>query len=151
MKKISRRLVFFLTAAAAALLVFCFLDMNHKVQPLTTAQLKDLITQTPAANLNIGLHQYHARSVWGESSAIISSFSIMTLKDGKITAYYTSPLSDDVLALLGQKNLPCPVYVQGRDFEVLGAPGRFLPFLGGFILALGGIYLLKRLKGTSAK
>jgi hypothetical protein len=56
-----------------------------------------------------------------------------------------------VLALLQQKGIACPTYVAGRDFEILGAPGRFLPVLAGFVLGIGGIYLLKRRGGEKAE
>jgi hypothetical protein len=74
---------------------------------------------------------------------VFRSFSIDVRKNGKTTRYFA--LADEAtVALLAQKGIACPTYIQGRDFEVLGAPGRFLPFLGAFVMAIGAIFLFKR-------
>ncbi len=51
-------------------------------------------------------------------------------------------MDDTTLALLKEQGIKCPTYVQGRDFEVFGWPGRLLFPFCIFILAIGGVVLL---------
>jgi hypothetical protein len=48
------------------------------------------------------------------------------------------------MAMIKAQGFTCPIYVQGRDFEVFGWPGRFLPVFCVFVLAIGGVVLLRR-------
>jgi hypothetical protein len=48
------------------------------------------------------------------------------------------------LAVIKEKGVACPTYVAGRDFEILGAPGRLAVFLATFVLAVGLAFSLKR-------
>jgi hypothetical protein len=63
--------------------------------------------------------------------------------NGKRT-YVSAPVDDATLALIKEQGIKCPTYVQGRDFEVFGWPGRFLPVFCIFILAIGGVVLLRK-------
>jgi RNA polymerase sigma factor (sigma-70 family) len=142
-QKISRRLVLFLTVAAAGLLVFCYLDMNHNVGHLTGAGLRDLINQGAPDNLKVSIMEGHNRSIWREYPTMYRHFWVEVGPGGK-TAKYTADVDETTLALIAQKGISCRTYVAGRDYEVLGTPGRMLPFLAAFILGISIIYLLKR-------
>ncbi|MGB7745950.1 MAG: sigma-70 family RNA polymerase sigma factor [Verrucomicrobiia bacterium] len=142
-KKISRRLVLLMTIAAAGLLVFCYLDMGHKVVFLSSDEVRDLINQSAPGELRGSITVSHYRSLWGDSPEVHRSLSVAVSKHGKTTRYW-APMDETAVALLAQKGIACPTYVQGRDFEVLGAAGRFLPFLAAFVLAIGAIFLFKR-------
>lgn len=143
---LSRRAILLTTLAASALLVFCFLDMRHNVGHLTPAQLRELITQSVRSELTANIMETHPRSVCGDSSNTIRTFSIEVNKDGKKRSYLV-PVDEGNVQLLAQKRIACPTYVQGRDFEVLGAPGRFLPVLAAFAIGLGAFFLVKRSSG----
>ena len=143
--RISRRLVLFLTIAAAGLLVFCYIDMRHNVARITAAEARDIIiNETAPGSLRASISVSHYRSLFHESPETYRTFLVEVLKSGKPVSSYWVPVDDATVALLAQKNIPCPTYIEGRDFEVLGAPGRFLPFLAAFVLGIGAIYLIKR-------
>ena len=72
-----------------------------------------------------------------------SNFWIRLRENGK-RACFSAPVDDATLALIKAQGIKCPTYVQGRDFEVFGWPGRFLPLFCIFILAIGGVILLRR-------
>ena len=59
-------------------------------------------------------------------------------------AKYTADVDEATLALIAQKGISCRTYVAGRDYEILGTPGRMLPVLAAFVLAISVIFLLKR-------
>ncbi len=70
-RRISRRLVLFLTIAAAGLLVFCYTDTNHNVGNLTGAGLRDLINQSTPGKLKVSIMEDHYHSLYRESPGII--------------------------------------------------------------------------------
>jgi RNA polymerase sigma factor (sigma-70 family) len=145
----SRRFVLFMTLAAAGLLVFCFTDTNYNVGSLSPAAFQSLINENAPSELRVSIMEGHDRSIWGDSPEISRSFWIEVRKNGKV-AKYSAGLDEAARALLAQKGIPCPTYVQGRDFEVLGAPGRFLPLLAAFVLAVGVVFLLKQRRSARA-
>jgi hypothetical protein len=147
-KRNSRRFVLLMTIAAGALLIFCFLDTRHNVGHLSLQQVHDLISKSAPGDLRINITVSHYRSIWGESPETFRTFLVQELTGGKKT--YWAPVDDAAVALLAQKGINCPVYVQGRDFEVLGMPGRFLPFLAAFVLAIGAIFIFKRRRFANA-
>lgn len=140
--RISRRTVPFIAVAAAGLLIFCFLDTNHNVKGLKPDEVRELIAQAAPGDLRVCITVQHYRSIWGESRDVFRQFRIEDRRPGKKAVYFT--LVDDAsVALIAQKGIPCPTYYQGRDFEVLGAPGRFLPVLAAFVLAIAILFLIK--------
>jgi RNA polymerase sigma factor (sigma-70 family) len=141
--KISKRAIWLITAAAAGLLVFCYLDTGHNIRFVSPAGLRDVINQNAPGDLSASIEVYHARSIWGESSNILQSFTVMVQTDGG-AARYSADVDDATKALLAQKGVACPTYIQGRDFEVLGMPGRLLPLMAAFVMGISGIFLLKR-------
>jgi hypothetical protein len=70
-------------------------------------------------------------------------FWVEVHQNGKV-AKYIANADDATLGLIAQKKINCPTYIAGRDFEILGTPGRFLPFMAAFVLAIGLIFLFKR-------
>lgn len=142
--RISRRLVLFLTVAAAGLLVFCYTDTNHFVGQLTGAGLRDLINQSAPGELKVSIMEGHNHSLIPprEYPTMYRYFWVEVGKDGKV-AKYTADVDEATLALIAQKGIPCPTYVAGRDYEILGTPGRMLPVLAAFVLAISAIFLLK--------
>ncbi|MGH7992054.1 MAG: hypothetical protein ACREDQ_00945, partial [Limisphaerales bacterium] len=142
-RRISRRLVLLLTFAAAGLLIFCYTDMGHNIKYLSPAELRDLINQSTPGELRVNILVEHYRSLWHESPDTYQSFDVEVRKDGK-TARYVANVGGATVALLAQKGIACRTYVAGRDFEILGTPGRMLPVLAAFVLAISVIFLLKR-------
>jgi len=147
-RSILRRLIVLLTVAAAALLVFCYMDMRHNVVQLSADELHSLLNKTAPADLTASISVSHYRSLWGESPEMFRTFSIEARKDGK-KMNYSAAVDAASLTWMEQKGITVPTYVEGRDFEVLGAPGRFLPLLAAFVLATGLIFLLKRARAAS--
>ncbi len=123
--------------AAAGLLVFCYLDTHHNVVHLSPDEIHDIINASNPGELRISI------SVCGESPNVYRYFLMIVRRDGKTTTY-SSPVEESIMALLAQKGIACPTHIRGRDFEVLGTPGRCLPLLCAFVLAIGAIFLLKR-------
>lgn len=142
-KRISRRLVLFLAAAAAGLLFFCYTDTNHNVGRLAGTELCDLIDQIAPGELKISIMEGHERSIWREYPERYRYFFVEVRKNGQV-AKYTANVDETTLALIAQKKISCPTYISGRDFEILGTPGRFLPFLAAFVLAISVFFLFKR-------
>ena len=91
----------------------------------------------------------HYRSLLHESPDTYRSFWVQVRKNGKTTRY-SAPVDETTLALITQKGIACPTYVAGRDFEMLGTPGRLLPLLAAFVLAIGAIFLFKRHRAASS-
>jgi RNA polymerase sigma factor (sigma-70 family) len=144
-RKISPRLVFLLTVAAAALFTFCFLDTNHATRIFVSpAELREAIGQNDPKQLQASVTESHNRSLFGESPEVTRSLRIV-VGEGRKRIIYFAGADEETSALLKEKGIECPTYVQGRDFEVLGTPGRLLPILAAFVLAVGGVFLVKPL------
>jgi hypothetical protein len=56
--------------------------------------------------------------------------------------YYISPPDEPTLALLAEKGMACPTWVQGRDFG-FGLPNRWVSLLCISILAAGAAFVLR--------
>jgi hypothetical protein len=138
-----RRVILLLTIAAGALLVFCYFDMRHDLRRVDAREVKDIIEKNDPQNLRVHISVSHYRSLWEESPDTYRTFLVRLTKDGQKTTYL-APVSEEAVSLLARKGIACPIYVQGRDFEVLGTPGRHLPFLTAFVLAIGAIFILKQ-------
>jgi ribosome-associated translation inhibitor RaiA len=118
----------------ACLLGLVLSDTNKKVQNITTAEVQKMVADSKGNEIQFSISQYQSG---------YSHFFIMLRENGK-RILFSAPVDDATLALLKEQGINCPTYVQGRDFEVLGWPGRFLPFFCIFILAIGGVVLLRR-------
>jgi RNA polymerase sigma factor (sigma-70 family) len=142
-RKISKRLILLMTATAAGLLVFCYMDMGHNVHFVSPAKLRDVINQNAPDKVNASILMYHDHSIWGEAKEWFQC-TFIQIRENNETERYQAEADDATKALLTQKGIVCPTYIQGRDFEVLGSPGRFLPLMAAFVMAISGIFLLKR-------
>lgn len=143
LKRTLRRWLLFLTIGAAGLLVFCLTDTHYKVSHLTGVELRDVINQTPPGELKLSIMTGHEHSMFHEYPSMYRYFWVQVTRDGKVS-WYTANVDEATTALIAQKGLACPTYVAGRDYEILGTPGRMLPVLAAFVLAIGSIFLLKR-------
>ncbi len=118
----------------ACLLGLVLSDTNKKVQHITAAEVQQMVVDSKGREIQFSISQYQSG---------YSDFWIMLRENGK-RAYFSAPVDDATLALIKEQGIKCPTYVQGRDFEVFGWPGRFLPVFCLFILAIGGVVLLRR-------
>lgn len=140
---LSKRMLFFVTLAAAAVMVFCFFDMRRNVVRVSTTELHQIIERSDSKTLRASISAAHYRSMWGQSAEMYRHIFLEATKGGKKTTYLAK-LDEKSLAMLAARSIACPTYVQGKDYEVLGTPGRFLPLLAAFILGNGGLFLVKR-------
>ena len=119
----------------ACLLALVLSDTNKKVQYITTAEVQKMVMDgkgKKAESFCITQYQNGCSNFW------------ISLRENGKRAYLSAPVNDATLALLKEQGIKCPTYVQGRDFEIFGWPGRLLPVFCIFILAIGGVVLLRR-------
>jgi hypothetical protein len=135
--KKKKRLVLWVVIAmigTACLLVFGLFDSNWKVQHMTAAAVQKMVMDGNGKEGDFSVLQYQNG---------YSYLWIVLQENGKKTKII-APLDDTTLAMIKAHGIKCPTYVQGRDFEVFGWPGRLLPIFCVFILAIGGVVLLRR-------
>ncbi len=135
--KTKKRVVLWVVIAmvvAACLLVLVLSDTNKQVQNITTAEVQKMVAESKGKDIQFSISQFQSG---------YSHFFIMLRENGK-RVVFSAPVDDATLALLKERGIKCPTYVQGRDFEVFGWPGRLLPVFCIFILAIGGVVLLRR-------
>jgi hypothetical protein len=133
-----KRLVLWLVVAmigTACLLGLVLSDTNKKVQYITAAEVQKMVVDGKAKEAEFFCIMQHQNGC--------SNFWIALQENGKRTNF-SAPVDDATLALVKAQGIKCPTYVSGRDFEVFGWPGRFLPVFCIFILAIGGVVLLRR-------
>jgi len=118
----------------ACLLGLVFADTNHKVQHITAAEVQQMVADSKGKEIQFSISQYQSG---------YSDFFITLRENGK-RVLFSAPVDDATVALIKEQGIKCPTYVQGRDFEVFGWPGRFLPVFCIFILAIGVVVLLRR-------
>ncbi len=118
----------------ACLLGLVFADSNHQVRHITAAEVQKMVADSKGKDIQFAISQYQNgyRDFW------------ITLRENGKRTYFSAPVDDATLALIKDQGINCPTYVQGRDFEVFGWPGRFLPVFCLFILGIGGVVLLRR-------
>jgi RNA polymerase sigma factor (sigma-70 family) len=119
---------------AAGLLLFGFLDTNRNVQHLTTAEVQKMVVDGKVKQAEFSLLQYQNGYDY---------FFITQRENGKAIKFM-APANDTTIALVKEHGIKCTTFVQGRDFEVFGWPGRLLPVVCVFILAIGGVVLLRK-------
>jgi RNA polymerase sigma factor (sigma-70 family) len=133
-----KRLVLWVVVAmigTACLLGLVLSDTNKKVQHITAAEVQKMVTDGRGKEA-----EYFCIMQFRNGS---SNFWI-TLRQNGQRANFSAPVDDATLALIKEQGIKCPTYVSGRDFEVFGWPGRLLPVFCIFILAIGGVVLLRR-------
>jgi RNA polymerase sigma factor (sigma-70 family) len=109
-------------------------DTNWKVQYLNTAQVRKLIADGKNKDIQFSIMQYQNGQRY---------FFIKVLENGKLSKF-DATVDDGTLALLKENGMACPAYVQGRDFEIFGWPGRLLAPFCVFILAMGTVIFFIR-------
>ena len=119
---------------AACVLGLTMSDTNWKVQFLNPAEVRKLISDNQNKDLQFSILQYQDGR---------SYFFIKRLEDGRLTKF-DAAVDDDTRALLQQNGISCPIYVQGRDFEIFGWPGRFLAPFCVFLLIMGTVIFFIR-------
>lgn len=130
------------TLGMAALLAFTLYDMQGwRTERLSPAAATALIAAHPEAQFCILEYENGHRT-----------FMAFTRENsGRVR--YSAVLDESVLAALKKSGVAYRTSVQGRDFELLGWPGRYLLVLAVVIMAAGIVTLartLKRGKPTSA-
>jgi hypothetical protein len=140
--KTLRRLVMASTLAAGVIVAFSLLDTNHDVRRSTATELQALINTTAPADLTVSILKRHHRSLWREYPTFTQHFWVEVRQEGK-SAKYMAEVDASTLALVQAKGIPCPTYTQGRDFEILGLPGRLLVLLAAFITGIGVVFLFR--------
>jgi hypothetical protein len=133
------------TLCAAALLTFCLFDSNYRIRYVTAKELEQLVQQHKAAELRVWIMQTYPRSIFKTYTDLppICHFWLDVKSNDKTSGRYVAPFDDATLPSITAKRLVCPTYVQNRDFEILGAPGRMLPFITAFLIGIGAVYLIK--------
>jgi RNA polymerase sigma factor (sigma-70 family) len=130
-----KRLVLWLVIAmigTACLLGLLLLDTHKTVQHITTAEVQKMVADGMGKEAEFSILQYQ------------NGYRYLWIKETGKRIFFSAPVDDATLALLKEQGIKCPIYVQNRDFEVFGWPGRFLPVFCIFILAIGGVVLLRR-------
>ena len=133
--KKKRRFVLWVVIAmigTACVLVLCLSDSNWKVRHITAAEVQKMVADGKGKEAEFAIMQQQNG---------VRYFFITVRENGK-PAKISAPVDDTTLALLKEQGIKCPTYVQGRDFEVFGWPGRLLFPFCIFILAIGGVVLL---------
>jgi hypothetical protein len=118
----------------ACLLGLVLSDANHHVQHITAAEVQKMVADSKGKDIQFSVTQYQNG---------YSDFFITLRENGK-RLLFSAPVDEATLAMIKEQGIKCPTYVQGRDFEIFGWPGRFLPVFCIFILAVGGVVLLRR-------
>ena len=136
------RIVTFVTVGALGLLIFCLCDMNFKIQNVDASEMGKIIQKTDKVELKTWVLQVHPRSLFKAYPGWMKFLTVEVQHNGSVTKY-SSPADDATLALIAAKGIECPTYVQGRDFEILGTPGRMLPFITAFLFGIGAVYLIR--------
>jgi RNA polymerase sigma factor (sigma-70 family) len=132
-----KRLVLWVTIATigtACLLVLVLSDTNKKVQHITAAEVQQMVADSTGKEIQFSVTQYQN----GNSDFFI------TLRENGRRVLFSAPVDDATLAMIKEQGIQCPTYVQGRDFEIFGWPGKLLPVFCIFILAIGIVVLLRR-------
>ena len=132
-----KRLVLWVVIAmvgTACLLGLLLSDTNWNIQNITTTEVQKMVADGKGKEAEFFVLQYQNG---------YRSLEIIRRENGK-RAKFSAPVDDATLALLKEQGIKCPTYGQGRDFEVFGWPGRLLPLFCIFILAIGGVVLLRK-------
>jgi len=118
--------------AMGALFAWGLSDSIWQSKILTPAELEEIIAGHKDAQFAID--QYQNGSKW---------LGIKLPEKGSHFRFEL-PANEATLAILKRNGVTCPTYVQGRDFEVFGAPGRWIGVTAIFVLAAGTVILVRR-------
>lgn len=140
-----RRTVAIVTIAVAALLIFCLFDTNYSLRFVGSKEIQNVLQQNKPADLKVWIMQTYPRTIFRTytDQPPIRSLRVEVRTNGSKPVEYYADLDNVTTALIAAKGLDCPTYIQGRDFEILGAPGRMLPFITAFLFGIGVFYLFR--------
>lgn len=113
-------------------------DTNWHVRRISSAEAQKIVSAHPKAEFSIHQYQSGLKLLW----------IVLPEKDGP--AKFMARLDESTLSLLHKSDIRYETFVQGRDFEVLGWPGRLLFLLAIFVLAAGAVILVRAARGDSA-
>jgi uncharacterized membrane protein len=136
------RIVAWVTVGALGLLIFCLCDTNFRIQNLDVSEMQNIIQKTAPAELRTWVLQVHPHSLFKSDPSWMKFLWVEVRHDGKVTKY-SSRFDESTVTTINGKGVDCPTYVQGRDFEILGTPGRMLPFIAAFVVGIGAVYLIR--------
>ncbi len=135
---------------AASFFGLAISDTNLSIQQLSPTEAQKVIN-SPHQDAQFFVMRFHYGSFFHQSTDTFDRLWIR-LQDGGKFSKFTAPADKATLAMLAAKGIDCPIYVQGRDFEILGWQGKLLGGLFLFILAAGAVFFLTilfRNKSTS--
>ena len=135
--RVKKRVVLWVVIAmviAACPLGDSLLHFDWKARRITAAEVQKMVANSQGKEIQFSIQQYQN----GISVCWVS------LRENGKRARFWAPVDDATLALLKEQGIQYPIHVQGRDFEVLGWPGKFMPVFCIFILAIGGVVLLRQ-------
>ncbi len=125
---------------AGAFFALALSDSNWKVEKISTAEAQKIIT-TKNHDAQFFVMRFYYHSALKHSPDHYDQLWIKYNDNGKLTKLI-APAEPATLSLLTEKGIQCPLYVQGRDFEIFGWQGKLLMGLFLFILPAGAAVLL---------
>ena len=125
---------------AAAFFALALSDTNWKIDRISTAEAQKIIEEN-SQDAQFFVMRFHSHSAFKYSDDFYDQLWIRLQENGKFSKFI-APADKATLALLAEKGIQCPTYVQGRDFEILSWQGKLLMGLFLFILAAGIAALL---------
>jgi len=109
---------------------------------LTPAEAQQIVSERGDASYKVRQARDGSKTLW------------IKLPEHSARVACWTPADESILALLAQHNISYPTRVEGRDYEVLGTPGRWLVLLSFFVAPVGGVILLRwrrdRFQGQAA-
>jgi RNA polymerase sigma factor (sigma-70 family) len=119
--------------AAGAFFALGLSDTNGKIDRISTAEAQKIISdKSQDAEFFVMRFYYHSAV---RSSADYHDELWIRLQENGRFSKFIAPADAATLALLAERGIECPTYVQGRDFEIFGWQGKLLMGLCLLILA----------------
>jgi len=117
--------------ATGAFLALGLSDSNWTIDRVSAAEARGIIRER-GKNAQFFVFQYQNGS---------TQLWIKLVENGKLSKFI-APADSSTLALLAERQIKCPTYVQGRDFEIFGWQGKLLMGLCLLIMSAGAAVLL---------
>ena len=135
MKRIFIWSVALATIVSVSLFVLGLSDTNWKIDRISIAQAQKIVHEK-SQNAQFFVMRFHYHSAFKNSGDDYDELWIR-LQDHGTFSKFVAPSDPETLSLLAEKGIDCPIYVQGRDFEIFGWQGKLLMGLCLFIPAAG--------------
>ncbi len=107
---------------AASFFALAISDTNWKIDTISTAEAQEII-EGKNQDTQFFVMRYHYHSAFQNSADTYDELWIRLQENGKFSKFI-APANQATLALLADKGIPCPTYVQGRDFEIFRMAGQ---------------------------